>query len=225
MPTAYQQKSIAAKNNILKKLNKEVAGADYTKLPDEPGYQYPQLSPTEQLTQFITHLQANHAQVIKIAKVDIAKVVSEQLKQRDITTLLHGKDATFSAQLAEIDDNVKREVYDFDLQENKDKLFNDTPAGITNSCAAIAATGTIVLWPTVEEPRALSLVPPVHFVIVDANKLYSTFASLITAQQWQDKLPTNIVLVSGPSKTADIQQTLAYGAHGPKELIVLLLNT
>jgi len=34
-----------------------------------------------------------------------------------------------------------------------------------------------------------------------------------------------VVLVSGPSKTADIQQTLAYGAHGPKELIVLLLNT
>ncbi len=36
-------------------------------------------------------------------------------------------------------------------------------------------------------------------------------------------MPTNIILASGPSKTADIQQTLAYGAHGPKELIVLLV--
>nr|WP_289509270.1 LUD domain-containing protein [Pseudoalteromonas ruthenica] len=36
-------------------------------------------------------------------------------------------------------------------------------------------------------------------------------------------MPTNVVFISGPSKTADIQQTLAYGAHGPKELIVLII--
>lgn len=225
MSTTYQQKSIAARNTILSKLKKEVAGADYTKLPDEVTYQYPKLSHQEQLAQFIAHLEANHAQVIKLKETDITKVVTEQLKQRDITTLLHGKDSAFSAQLAELAEGISTEVYDFDLQAHKDKLFNDTPASITSSHAAIAATGSIVLWPTVEEPRALSLVPPVHIVIVDANKLHSTFASLITAQQWQDKLPTNIVLVSGPSKTADIQQTLAYGAHGPKELIVLLLNS
>jgi L-lactate dehydrogenase complex protein LldG len=41
---------------------------------------------------------------------------------------------------------------------------------------------------------------------------------------WQQGLPTNALLVSGPSKTADIQQTLAYGAHGPKELVVLLIE-
>jgi L-lactate dehydrogenase complex protein LldG len=37
-------------------------------------------------------------------------------------------------------------------------------------------------------------------------------------------MPTNLLLVSGPSKTADIQQTLAYGAHGPKELVVVLVD-
>ena len=64
-----------------------------------------------------------------------------------------------------------------------------------------------------------------HFFIVDANTLYPDFQSLIEQQQWQNNLPTNVVFISGPSKTADIQQTLAYGAHGPKELIVLLLNS
>jgi L-lactate dehydrogenase complex protein LldG len=75
----------------------------------------------------------------------------------------------------------------------------------------------------VEEPRTLSLVPPVHFVIVDAGQLYADFATLINEQQWHNKMPTNILLISGPSKTADIQQTLAYGAHGPEKLVVLLL--
>jgi len=43
-------------------------------------------------------------------------------------------------------------------------------------------------------------------------------------QGWAGAMPTNALLVSGPSKTADIQQTLAYGAHGPKELLVLILQ-
>jgi len=44
------------------------------------------------------------------------------------------------------------------------------------------------------------------------------------SENWAGGLPTNALLISGPSKTADIQQTLAYGAHGPKELIVLVIN-
>ena len=46
----------------------------------------------------------------------------------------------------------------------------------------------------------------------------------MTEARWAAGLPTNALLVSGPSKTADIQQTLAYGAHGPKELIVLMVQ-
>lgn len=40
----------------------------------------------------------------------------------------------------------------------------------------------------------------------------------------QDDLPTNLLLVTGPSKTADIQQVLAFGAHGPRELVIVLVN-
>ncbi|WP_278366532.1 LUD domain-containing protein, partial [Marinobacter salarius] len=43
-------------------------------------------------------------------------------------------------------------------------------------------------------------------------------------QNWAAGMPTNALLVSGPSKTADIEQTLAYGVHGPKELIVLVIE-
>jgi L-lactate dehydrogenase complex protein LldG len=46
----------------------------------------------------------------------------------------------------------------------------------------------------------------------------------MAAQGWALRMPTNVVVVSGPSKTADIEQTLAFGVHGPKELIVLVIR-
>ncbi len=218
------QQSRAAKSNILDKLKKQVAGADYDKLPTEYAYQYPELSKAEQLSQFIGHLETNHAEVFQLTSTEIPQVISQQLKLRGITKLLYGLDAPHSAQMKALDEGIEAEVYDFELKENKEKLFNEAPASITSSRAAIAATGTIVLWPTSSEPRTLSLVPAVHIVIVDAMQLYADFATLIKTESWKEKLPTNALLISGPSKTADIQQTIAYGAHGPKELIVLLIK-
>jgi L-lactate dehydrogenase complex protein LldG len=43
-------------------------------------------------------------------------------------------------------------------------------------------------------------------------------------EDWSAGLPTNVILISSPSKTADIQQTLAYGAHGPKQLVVVMVE-
>ena len=103
-------------------------------------------------------------------------------------------------------------------------LFEDADAGITLSHAAIAETGTVVLRSSPQSPRLLSLVPPVHIVIVDANRVVESFFDLMHQESWGQGLPTNVILVSSPSKTADIQQTLAYGAHGPKQLVVMLVE-
>lgn len=103
-------------------------------------------------------------------------------------------------------------------------LFTEMDAGITLSSAAIAETGTIVLKSSPDAPRLLSLVPPVHIVIVDAKHVVDTLFDLIHQECWSQGMPTNVILVSSPSKTADIQQVLAYGAHGPKQLIVMLVE-
>ena len=103
-------------------------------------------------------------------------------------------------------------------------LFEEVDAGLTLSHAAIAETGTLVLMSSAQAPRLLSLVPPIHIVIVDASHVYDTLFDLIRQESWAQGLPTNVILVSGPSKTADIQQTLAYGAHGPKQLVVMLVE-
>lgn len=105
----------------------------------------------------------------------------------------------------------------------KEELFFSVDAALTGCRSAIADTGSLVLWPSVTEPRLMSLVPPVHFVLLDARHIYATLPEVMLAENWAAGMPTNALLISGPSKTADIQQTLAYGAHGPKELVLLII--
>ena len=103
-------------------------------------------------------------------------------------------------------------------------LFNTVDAGLTLTQGGIAETGTLVLKSGGESPRLLSLVPPVHIAILYASTVVDTLMALMVKENWVAGLPTNVILISSPSKTADIQQTLAYGAHGPKQLVVVLVE-
>jgi L-lactate dehydrogenase complex protein LldG len=70
----------------------------------------------------------------------------------------------------------------------------------------------------------MSIVPSIHIAVLKADTIHSTLLDAIREENWPERMPTNIVLVSGPSKTADIEMTLAFGVHGPKELIVLIVE-
>jgi L-lactate dehydrogenase complex protein LldG len=112
-------------------------------------------------------------------------------------------------------------AYDRPVEEHKRQLFEETDAGFTSTRGGIAETGGLILWPSPEEPRLLSLVPPVHVALLSIGAIRNTFWEAITSSGWAGSMPRNALLVSGPSKTADIEQTLAYGVHGPKRLLVV----
>jgi L-lactate dehydrogenase complex protein LldG len=113
--------------------------------------------------------------------------------------------------------------YDRPVEELKGALFTDIDAGFTAVRSAIAETGSLVLWPSPEEPRLLSLVPPLHVALLSSATIRETFLETIREEGWARGMPANALLISGPSKTADIEQTLAYGVHGPKRLVVVLV--
>ena len=114
--------------------------------------------------------------------------------------------------------------YEQPIETWREFLFDGIDASLTAARSAIAETGSLILWPDRSEPRLMSLVPPVHFVLLDSTRIHADLHAAISAEGWDQGLPTNALLISGPSKTADIQQTMAYGAHGPRELVLLLLH-
>jgi len=183
-------------------------------------------STAEKIARFRKHIEFAHAEVHPVTPATWLAKLREVLAARQIDKLLVAEGTPHGdAVLDELPrQGVECPTYDLPIEAWKTEMFRDTPAGLTAARAAIAETGTLILWPDAKEPRLMSLVPPVHVVLLDSTRIYNTFYEATQAEGWKDGLPTNALLISGPSKTADIQVTLAYGAHGPKELIVLLMG-
>lgn len=95
-------------------------------------------------------------------------------------------------------------------------------AGVTGVDAVLAETGTVAISSGPGRSRMAPLLPPVHIALAPASKLTADLFTWTAARS--GAMPANVTLISGPSKTADIEQTMAIGVHGPKRLIVILYD-
>lgn len=94
--------------------------------------------------------------------------------------------------------------------------------GITSADYALADTGTLVLLASPEEARMISLLPPAHIAVVPQNRILTGLDELFTLLPNPAEQTSSMVLITGPSRTADIEQILVRGVHGPGLLTVLI---
>jgi L-lactate dehydrogenase complex protein LldG len=99
---------------------------------------------------------------------------------------------------------------------------NRADAGLSSADAALAETGSLVLSSGPGKSRLATLLPPVHIALVPTSRLTPDLFTWTGTRT--DHIPANLTLVSGPSKTADIEQTMAIGVHGPERFIVILYD-
>lgn len=216
---------MSARDNILGRLQSANVGA-LPSLPDEASWflahRRSEDNP-QRVARLRQALEAAHAELHDVTQADWVSVLLRVAAQKGIRQLLIGKDTLHGMELtAQAPDKLELINYEQPIDSWRDLLFDGIDAGLTVAKGAIAETGSLILWPTPAEPRLISLVPGIHFVLLDVHTIYADLHDAMVAQAWSTRMPTNALLVCGPSKTADIQQTLAYGAHGPKELVVLM---
>lgn len=96
--------------------------------------------------------------------------------------------------------------------------------GVTGSVAAVAATGSMVLDAARAGGRGASLLPPVHLCVVRASAVVATPGDVLRAIGRDGPPPSNLVLVTGPSRTGDIEQILTVGVHGPAAVHIVVLD-
>jgi L-lactate dehydrogenase complex protein LldG len=100
-------------------------------------------------------------------------------------------------------------------------------AGLSRAVAAAAETGTLFLVSGADNPTGLAFLPESHTVLVrrdDIVPCYEDAFDRLRAIYGEGSLPRSVNLISGPSRTADIEQTIVRGAHGPKRLHVVVLG-
>ena len=97
--------------------------------------------------------------------------------------------------------------------------------GISSADYALANTGTLVMLASPTEQRLISLLPPVHIAVVPVSRLLSSLDELLTIHALPADVTSSMVLITGPSRTADIEQILVRGVHGPGEVHVVFMET
>ncbi|WP_375192335.1 lactate utilization protein C [Marinobacter sp.] len=217
---------MSSRDTILQRLRNRTGGELTAPECDFSVLERPDWSTAARIERFEKMIESVHGEVHHCSQDGWIDRLAEVLGTRGARNLLVPKQHEIGQALrnAGRDDLPELLIYDEPIESWQAHLFNEVDAAITSTRGGIAETGSLILWPTPDEPRLMSLVPPVHVAVLKASELYTTFHEAIHAQNWAAGMPTNALLISGPSKTADIEQTLAYGVHGPKELIVLMIE-
>jgi L-lactate dehydrogenase complex protein LldG len=98
---------------------------------------------------------------------------------------------------------------------------------LTGAFAAIAETGTLMMASGPQAPVTLNFLPENHIVVLRASQVTGTYEEAwqrLRAQLGKDVMPRAVNMITGPSRTGDIEQTILLGAHGPRRLHVLLVD-
>lgn len=215
--------SPTARNNILQRLRAPQRPAcDFAERDHYSRFDWDK---AERVRRFSERMTAVRAEIHHAGRASWLEKLVEICREKKLNNLLLSPHTEWGQAIgAQAERFPELRHYDQPIDGWKQEMFYGIDAGFTSTLGGIAETGTLILWPDAEEPRQMSLVPPVHIAVLDTDKLYTTFAEAVREQGWVERgLPTNALLVSGPSKSADIEQTLAYGVHGPKELVVIML--
>ena len=177
-----------------------------------------QLPPANRLDLFVRMVEAAAGTVERAAQAaDIPAAVATFLRGHNLPlTIRHGDDPLLAAvpwgRAGTLE--VRRGASD-----------GSDLAAVSHAFGAVAETGTLVLTSGADNPTTLNFLPDVHIVVVNARDVASDFETVMARLRERfgaGAMPRAVNMITGPSRSADIEQTLILGAHGPRKLHVIV---
>lgn len=179
-----------------------------------------QLPHPEQVALFVAMLEAVNGTVARVAApADVPAAVSDYLRAQNLPQRVRtGADPAITA-------------LPWDTQPALEVATGAAdPAdlvGLSHATAGIAETGTLVLVSGTDNPTSLNFLPDTHVVVLDAKNVVGDMETVwerLRTRFGKGRMPRTVNTITGPSRSADIEQTLLLGAHGPRRLHVVLIG-
>ncbi len=179
-----------------------------------------QVDHAKQVKLFIDRAEAVQATVKRVrSPADVPKAVSSYLRSRNLPSSIRMGGDRFLKGMPWKD--IKS------LEVKIGPSDGDDLAGVSHAFAGVAETGTLVMTSGTANPTTINLLPDHHIVVIDEDDITGDLESVMTSLRKSIRgklLPRTVNLVSGPSRSADIEQTLILGAHGPRALHIILVG-
>jgi L-lactate dehydrogenase complex protein LldG len=161
------------------------------------------------------YLVNEKTEVVKVLKDLLGNVQPEQCKAHK---------SRFIDELKNLNPELEKHMSYIDGEEISSEQFAQLEIGITEAKCLIARTGSILLNTRLAGGRRLSVLPPTHIVIAHENQLVPSLDEALKQLDIDQNIWSYATIISGPSRTSDIEKQLVLGAHGPKRLIVILIK-
>jgi L-lactate utilization protein LutC len=216
--------AVSARDRILQRIRRAAATADNgageaaADRLAQPGPRAPvpaqaAAEGAERLAQFEAKARATDATLTRLAGwEELPRALSEELRARNLPAAIRtGTDPAFERDWG----SLERTVGPGRLSE---------PAALSRAALAMAETGTLVLESGPENPVTLTFLAETHFVALEAADIRAGFEDMWAEWRRRGSDPRTVNLVTGPSRSADIGQTLQLGAHGPVALHIFLIG-
>lgn len=161
--------------------------------------------------------ESNKAIMFECEKSEIPEKINEILAKENIGEVL------VPESLKDINIKADKMVYNVPVEEIREKLFN-IECGIFEADYGVSNLGILSLTSSVDQPRLLSLITRCSIILLKKENIEKNMASALKAikDKSNGTLPTNILFIAGPSRTADIEFKVVLGVHGPQVVYIII---
>lgn len=165
---------------------------------------------------FTAQAKAVQANVLRVKSyAELPDVIADYLRGQNLPLNL----------VTASDERLNEQAWDEGLWEIRSgRPTAEDPIGLTTAVAGIAETGTLMLASDTNHPMTLAFLPETSIITLECADVHRAYEDAFKQFREIQALPRSVNLITGPSRSGDIEQTLQLGAHGPKRLLVILID-
>ncbi len=178
-----------------------------------------QLPAEQQVALFTRMAERVAASVVRVAeRADVPGAVADYLRQHNLPAAIRMGDDSL---LAELPWQATQ------IEVSRGASDGSDAVGMSQAAAGVAETGTLVLTSGRDNPTSINFLPETHIVMLQAEDVVGDYESVwdkLRERYGKGNLPRTVNMVTGPSRSGDIEQTILLGAHGPRRLHIVVVG-